>query len=427
MVPTLTTIQTTGEFESPCEPAHLSPRDDRQWTFLKWSPDGSSLIFDFGSEQAIWQVGSDGSYGRRIAKPRPYSDWAPYGFHADLSPDGRRLVYSTCEYEKGPESRPRTEWPLRVYELAVINMDGGEPERLTEGAAADHYPAWHPDGSRVAYVSTEGSGHIHYAYTFGGPSVWVMSVDHDGRGPRIRRIPRIPNPAQRAPVWSPGGEHIAVVAAEGSPPVGEAWSVYVADVSENSASASSAVVGQTSISPSWSPGGTQLVFAVNRGEKGEEKATVRIVNRDGTGAVELPETKGLVSHVAWHPDGSEILVAEAGEGGLWTVSPDGQTVRDVFLPDSGRYYPWGWAYGGLAWSPDGSRFAVRTLSHGTAGAGGFVLATAAREGDGWRILAMGDADNEWGFRLCNIPGQGPGYPSYEDIEKHCEPAGEQGP
>ena len=171
------------------------------------------------------------------------------------------------------------------------------------------------------------------------------------------------------------------------------------------------------------------MFATNHDRDGVEKSTVRIVNRDGTGAVEMPETSGPVSHVAWYPDGSEILVAEETEGRLrlWTVSPDGQTFRDVFRPDGDQYYPLGWAYGGLAWSPDGSRFAVRVNSRHKAGAYGFVLATATREGDDWRILAFADRDSERGFRLCNIPAQGPIYPSHRDIEKHCEPAGEQNP
>lgn len=421
--PAPTEMPADGGTPSPCDPSLIHVSDDRQKGFLKWSPDGSSLIFDFdqawGYEQAIWQVGSDGSYVGRIANPKPNSgSLAPFGFHADLPPDGDRLVYSTCEYLKDAESSPKTEWPLRIYELAVISMDGGEPERLTKGADADHYPAWHPDGTRIAHVGTDSPHDTHYY--FRDASVWVTAVDYDGRGPRTRRIPHIPGPAPRAPVWSPGGGHIAVVAN----PAGGAWSVYVADVSESSTSASAVVVGETSISPAWSPDGTRLAFAKNHERDGTETSTVRIVNRDGTGAVELPETSGPVSHVAWHPDGSEILVAEAGVGGLWTVSPDGQTFRNLFRPDEDRRH-WGWAHG-LAWSPDGSRFAIRTDSRGVA-TSIFLLTTAAREGNGWQILAFADGDSEQGFHVCNIPAQGPEHPSYEEIEKHCEPAGEQSP
>ena len=403
--PSPTEPPSTGEFESPCEPAHRRPGDDRQWGFLKWSPGGSFLVLNVNgghdSGQAIWQVGAEGGYARLLANPRPYSDtWAPYGFHADLSPDGQRLVYSTCEYMKDPEAYPETELPRRVYELAVISVDGGEPERLTESAAADHYPVWHPNGSRIAYVGMKDDYNLHYRHT--GAAVWVIFVDHDRRGPRIRRLHRIPNPAPRAPVWSPDGRYIAVVAAgDGT------WGVYVADMGEGFASSPAVMVGETSISPSWSPDGTRLIFAKNH--DGAGTSTVRIVNRDGTDAVELPETGGPISQVAWHPDGSEVLVA--GTGGLWTISPDGQILRELFRPDddgSGS----GWGSSGITWSPDGSRFAVRDGAS-------YVLATASREGDDWRILMLYSASGQ-GVLVCGVTTQALGYPSREDIEEHCE-------
>ena len=404
---------------SPCELSLIRPRDDRQQTFLQWSLDGSSLIFDsdgtYGND-AIWQVGTDGSYARRIAAPLPdFNSHSFRGFHANLSPDGRRLVYSTCEYKIDPETDPETAG-LRIYELAVIGVDGGEPERLTEGTGAVHYPVWHPDGSRIAYVGAHSSGHMHYTSLH--DSVWVMSVDHDGSGPRTRRVHRIPGPAPRAPVWSPDGEHIAAVAAEELVPIGWAWRVYVAQVGDDSHLTSQVVpskygfmLGETTISPSWSPDGTRLVFAENNlpDADGVQTSTIRIVNRDGTGAVELPETGGHISHVAWHPDGSEILVA--GTAGLWTISPDGEVLRDVFRPDDDNPRL-GWGSSGIAWSPDGSRFAVRD---GTS----FVLATASREGDDWRILVPYGGDGRVAA-ICIVPTQSLRYPSGEDLEEHCE-------
>ena len=110
---------------------------------------------------------------------------------------------------------------------------------------------------------------------------------------------------------------------------------------------------------------------------------------------------------------------------LWTVSPDGQTFRDVFRTADDRHYR-GWGHG-LAWSQDGAKFAIRTDAREWISTSQFVLATATREGDDWRILAVADGESEQGFRLCNIPGQGPIYPSHQDIKKHCEPTGERNP
>ena len=409
-----------GWIESPCGLSHHGrPDGDRQTGFLQWSPDGSSLILDLDreeySEQAIWEIGADGSYTRRVANPKAGSDGlAPLGFHADLSPDGQHLVYSTCEYEKEAESLPSTDEPLPVYELAVISIDGGEPERLTESVAADHYPAWSPDGSRIAYIGMDRYD-IHYSAS--GPwagAARIMTLNPTGKAHRHRAL-NIPPPSRRAPVWSPDGRHLAVVVGVGGP-----GSIHVVDVDDDTASSSSIVVGETSISPTWSPDGTQLAFAENPAKDHTETSTVYIVNRDGSGEVAVPGTGGWISQMAWHPDGSEILVAETGAaGGLWTVTPDGQTFRSLYQPGDNSY-PMAWAYG-LAWSPDGSRFAIRTIFVG------LLLATATREGDHWRILAVGDHNTDRGFRLCNLPAQGPEYSSTLDTENHCEPAGEQNP
>ena len=47
-----------------------------------------------------------------------------YGHHADVSPDGSRIVYATCEYTYYSGTSGR-------YEIATANPDG------TESAAAD--------------------------------------------------------------------------------------------------------------------------------------------------------------------------------------------------------------------------------------------------------------------------------------------------
>ena len=86
-------------------------------------------------------------------------------FNADISPDGQQVVYTSCNhrsddpipaldgsiYEEGtPAWRERSHLN---YELAVVDIDGGEPRRLTNDTRFDHFPAWSPDGSRIAFMS----------------------------------------------------------------------------------------------------------------------------------------------------------------------------------------------------------------------------------------------------------------------------------
>ena len=183
------------------------------------------MVFDLaanGPNQTIWMVGTDGSYLRQIANPYPYRySRSPYGFHADLSPDGKSLVYSTCEYKVGENFVYAKLVGMRVFELAVIDTDGGEPLRLTESAAYENFPVWSPDGSRIAYIGTRQSDDIHYHPSYG--EVWVVPADRS-EGTPVSRSLGIRHVAERAPVWSPNSEYLAVVTDK----VGKSKTVYVA-------------------------------------------------------------------------------------------------------------------------------------------------------------------------------------------------------
>ncbi len=92
---------------------------------LAWSPDGARLAVTGGGVVEIASADSSGS--RPIAMPGYYG--------ADWSPDGVRLVLSD------------------LFNLFLINADGTGLMRLTnwnDGASAQ-YPAWSPDGSRLAF------------------------------------------------------------------------------------------------------------------------------------------------------------------------------------------------------------------------------------------------------------------------------------
>ena len=74
--------------------------------FLEWTPDGFHLIVSDVAEtrfskSAISIIDVEGSQVRTVVDANPWASF-PYGFHADLSPDGTRVVYSSCEYPALP-------------------------------------------------------------------------------------------------------------------------------------------------------------------------------------------------------------------------------------------------------------------------------------------------------------------------------------
>jgi WD40-like Beta Propeller Repeat len=113
----------------------------------------------------------------------------------------------------------------------------------------------------------------------------------------------------------------------------------------------------------WSPDGSRIAFATLR----EQSMTLEIVDVE-TGAVQEPVdfSFGNVRHLAWSPDGSQLLVtaaddipdvrlhpnwntnADPQESRIYLVDVDGSAVREIA---SGYYVV-------TAWSPDGTQIAA---------------------------------------------------------------------
>ena len=139
--------------------------------FVRWSGNGSAIVFNRGSD-VVW-VTSDGSALQQFEVTGPMTA-------VDVSPDGTQIVYSTCAYPTRPgftytpstrrgtdadgntiifidSVDPNPELLNYDHELVRAQIDGSEPQRLTTNARFDNYPAWSPDGTRIAYVSATAS------------------------------------------------------------------------------------------------------------------------------------------------------------------------------------------------------------------------------------------------------------------------------
>jgi Tol biopolymer transport system component len=80
-------------------------------------------------------------------------------------------------------------------EVYAINVDGSGERRLTDSPGLDAFPAWSPDGERIAFASERaGNWEIHV-------------IDSDGA--EQRRLTNTPEEDESGPAWSPDGEKIA--------------------------------------------------------------------------------------------------------------------------------------------------------------------------------------------------------------------------
>ncbi|HOX45354.1 MAG TPA: LpqB family beta-propeller domain-containing protein [Myxococcota bacterium] len=98
-----------------------------------WMPDGRGLVY--ASKRtgalALYHVPRDGGASTPLA-PGAVEEQR----HPDVSPDGARLVFTS-----------RSE----AVDIALAGLTGGEPRALTRDVWLDRFPAFSPDGRRVAY------------------------------------------------------------------------------------------------------------------------------------------------------------------------------------------------------------------------------------------------------------------------------------
>ena len=200
-----------------------------------WRPDGLGFAYTayVRSGQPIVIQGFDGS---RVMLP---GTEVGLNITPVFSPDGRKLAFAQGT-EAGTDlylsESPRGRWE-----------EAGAPQRLTAGRFADNLsPAFSPDGSRIAFISTR-------ART---PQLYIMNADGTGQE-LLARFDFGATGTTSAPSWSPDGALIAFHRDVGGVP-----QVFVLDV------ASRAVRQLTGSSrnedPSWAPDGRHLVFVSSR-------------------------------------------------------------------------------------------------------------------------------------------------------------------
>jgi hypothetical protein len=175
-----------------------TPRN-RQVLGMRWSPDGESLLMTVGgfrtgamAQADIWKLAADGSGATNLtARVR--------GNHgqADFSSDGRHIVFRSGR--------------TGTFQLYLMDANGGNVRRLTDGPAKKNFPALSPRGDEIVFASDEDG-------TLYGPErsfeIYTLRIEPDGSAGSVRRITN--HPGQSAhPRYSPDGEWIVYTSGKG--------------------------------------------------------------------------------------------------------------------------------------------------------------------------------------------------------------------
>jgi Tol biopolymer transport system component len=224
-------------------------------------------------------------------------------------------------------------WPeRRSSHLCLVNADGSDYIQLT--FEPDQWPAWSPDGKRVAFgreINNSGPG---YAYT---TVLFVMNLD----GSNLTQLTD-PSIAVGDPSWSPSGDQIVITYSKKEDHTQGIATVNVGGTGFKKLTAS----GESQ--PSWSPDGKKIAYSIPQGP-GDRNPRIYIMNPDGSNQKQL--TTSNSTSASWSPDGTKLAYKCGDELCVMNADGGGNTqLTHAFLGLN-------WQPDFPSWSPDGKYIA----------------------------------------------------------------------
>jgi serine/threonine protein kinase/tricorn protease-like protein len=351
------------------ERVNLTPGIEADDTQPSFSPNGAFVAFrsERPSGRGIYIVPASGGEPRLLADA---------GYHPSWSNDGSEIVVSDFGRDE-----PTVRASSGRHALTVINVASGLRRELASVEAS--FPAWSPNGHRIAYWF--------YTGTFGRRD--IATIPAGGGEPVL--IAKDFAVSNWNPVWSPDGKYLYFVSSRSGNV--NFWRVRIDEKSGT-------VIGQPESVITPSSYSRHLTFA----KDGKRLAYVRTNNTANIQGIEFDAASAKtigqpfwitqgdreLSRAELSPDGSQFIARLVGrtQDDIITISRDGKQIREVTNDEPFDRY--------VRWSPDGKRIAFSSDRNG----GGQIWATNA-DGSGLKQLTFNSsADMATGFPVWSPDG-----------------------
>jgi Tol biopolymer transport system component len=231
-----------------------------------------------------------------------------------------------------------------------------KPRWIDEG----EFPAWSPDGTRLAFCTTAGSNYGQ-----------IRIVNADGKGKR--QLTHLKT-GVCFPEWSPDGKEIVVT-------LFEPTSTSLAIVDENGTLVRNLGPGSEA---HWSPDGKQLLF-LRPMPLSRVGSAIWIMRADGSDAREILQDSSRSVQASWLASGKGILFSSgrAGLAAIFTVDLEGNNLRKIAAdPTKNLFRP--------TESPDGRSLVVEAATAEGAPIAGAAVMQVNPQTHSATVLAVGD-------------------------------------
>ena len=210
---------------------------------------------------SVWADNASTVYSASSRSPVPTIIGKVSGRQPTISPDGKKVIYSSGQFPS-----------LQIEEAA---LDGTGVRQISKTPSSQFNAVFSPDQKQIAFARSDSTRQL---------QVFVMNADGTGERQLTRFAADEGSP--QWPAWSPDGSKLAIQSGKynRNAPTENTAHIWVIDVKTAASTKLNAhATPYLDETPSWFPDGKRIAFQSDRSGRME----VWVMNADGTGAKQL--------------------------------------------------------------------------------------------------------------------------------------------